>query len=1114
MYRYLIYVIICMDLFAFSGFIILHHPNPPKTHRYLIQSKHSRTQDIDTLGYRNKLDERGIQFHSLIGKTGIQVWEIPESRLSVERELAVLQDAFPDLYIEQEHEYTLAQTPNDPDFIKQTHLHNTGQDACQTGIDIGAVNAWETTTGNSNQVIVVIDGGMDLDHEDLKDNLWVNPFEIPNNNEDDDGNGYIDDVHGWDFANNDNAPEDDTFRGHGTHVAGIAAARGNNGKGVTGVCWNCKIMPLKFTDSTGRGSTSTAMKAIEYAVDMKQKGVNIVVINNSWGGGSYSRLLKEAVEETNQNNILFVAAAGNDGTDNDERPFYPASYKNNNIIAVGAIDCLGKKASFSNYGRRHVDIFAPGEAIYSTIPGDTCSYMSGTSMAAPQVSGAIALIHERYPIDDPLTLKYKLLQSGISDQQLHAKCRRGARMDIGLAVGDMKPWEAAFDLEKTTLCPGDILTCTFDGSGADNYKWYVDEQFVFENGDYYFSSLNGYDPGMHKLELRVTKGTKTYTNFNYVKIRDWTTVEIKDTVGLARSVRFSIDNPDITKHTWMTADGFILGRGPHFSVNRAGDYMLVTRDLCGYFSRDTFNVKLEGNGNHVLLGDVNGEGAVNAIDIMLMSYKHGITGPGRNCNGQPCINSDQLQFSLDWPEEYRKGIATGTNIKHADANGDGEINAFFDGEIVRQYANSPHPGYYAKKEEASNAKITLEIAKKEVYIGERIGFRFYMHGPDDTLKKVHSIAASLDLNINLREDPDLDTESTWLGTPEVDVAQTYIYDRNAPRLDFTFNRTDETGNIDLSRRRNFGGGGTIAVIEDIDTTRILSSQIPLTFTLSNLAVLDNDGNIILANPISNQRTHTVMIRIPRDTGIVRFGNFSAVCGDSGRTVTWKAWTQNMEFYELHKSTDGINFELLDINELRFNDSTMTPFRGTWTDFDTDSAYYRLIVYGREGEAYQADLFVQCTPINDIPAIHTINDNDNLQNTFDNLNAKGRYVRMYGTQRATEWGYSLYEFEVYGTPSNNRIGKSNFSQHTDPQLSIFPNPTRSKVYIQFNNPEEAHTQIKIFDLQGRIILTHELNLSAGSIERRILIRDLKPGYYLLNIRNAHVNKSKSLIIVDD
>lgn len=258
-------------------------------------------------------------------------------------------------------EHVTSTTPNDPEFNRLWGMNNT-----TNGDDIDATNAWDITQGSSQVVIAVLDTGVAYTHEDLKANMWTNPGEIAGNGIDDDGNGYVDDVHGIDVVDHDSDPWDEN--GHGTHVSGTAAAVGNNGIGVTGVSWKAKIMALRFADASGAGYDSAAIECIYYAIDMKlHHGVNIVAINASWGGyGAPDTALSNAIQAAGDAGIVFCAAAGNDAVNSDTNPYYPADYHCSNIISVGASDSNDRPASFSNYGKTSVDVFAPGVNIWST----------------------------------------------------------------------------------------------------------------------------------------------------------------------------------------------------------------------------------------------------------------------------------------------------------------------------------------------------------------------------------------------------------------------------------------------------------------------------------------------------------------------------------------------------------------------------------------------------------------------------------------------------------------------------------------------------------------------------------------------------------------------------
>jgi subtilisin family serine protease len=258
-------------------------------------------------------------------------------------------------------------------------------------------SAWNISTGSEELVVVVIDSGVLYTHPDLAGNVWINRNEIAGNGIDDDGNSVIDDVYGvnaitWGGPGTLSAagnPLDDN--GHGTHCAGILGARGNNGQGSTGINWRVKIAAAKFLSSSGSGSTSNAIKAVRYATMLRLAGHKVVVTNNSWGGGGYSQALLDAIQAGSAAGIMFIAAAGNAATNTDSTPFYPAALPSDAVISVASVTQTGALSSFSNFGATSVDIAAPGSGIASTYLNNQYAYLSGTSMAAPQISGIVAL---------------------------------------------------------------------------------------------------------------------------------------------------------------------------------------------------------------------------------------------------------------------------------------------------------------------------------------------------------------------------------------------------------------------------------------------------------------------------------------------------------------------------------------------------------------------------------------------------------------------------------------------------------------------------------------------------------------------------------------------------
>ena len=346
-------------------------------------------------------------------------------------------------YAEPNWIYQHYATSNDPYFTTSNRLWGMYGAATTPAnqFGTGAATAWAANkTGSSTVYIGIIDEGYMFAHEDLAANAGVNPGEIAGNNRDDDGNGLIDDVYGWDFAGNNSSLFDGVGDDHGTHVAGTIGGVGGNAKGVAGVVWNVKMLGAKFLGSTG-GTTANAIKAVDYFTNLKNKGLNIVATNNSWGGGGFSQGLKDAIDRAGTAGILFIAAAGNSATNNDVTASYPSGYTSANIIAVASITSTGGLSSFSQFGATTVDIGAPGSGIWSTVPvasgkGKTATVASGyasyngTSMATPHVSGAAALYASLNPGATATQIKAAIMGSATPTPSLAGKVVTGGRLNV------------------------------------------------------------------------------------------------------------------------------------------------------------------------------------------------------------------------------------------------------------------------------------------------------------------------------------------------------------------------------------------------------------------------------------------------------------------------------------------------------------------------------------------------------------------------------------------------------------------------------------------------------------------------------------------------------------
>jgi subtilisin family serine protease len=362
---------------------------------------------------------------------GIQLIEVED--VEVEEAIAILEGNPQIEYAEPNFVVSISDTfPNDPRFDELYALNNTGQTGGIPDADLDSPEGWDLQTGSSDTVIGVIDTGVDYTHPELDDNMWTNPGETPDNGIDDDGNGFVDDYFGYDFVNGDGDPFDDN--NHGTHVSGTIAAEGNNGNGITGTAWDGQIMALKFLDASGFGDTFSAIQAVEYATMM---GADLT--SNSWGGGGFSEGLAEAIAASGEEEMLFIAAAGNDSSDTDIFPHYPSSYDLDNVISVAATDDRDNLAGFSNFGSTTVDLGAPGVDILSSIPGNGYALFNGTSMATPHVAGAVSLLLAEEPGLSAEEAKDLVLSSADPIAALEGRTVTGGRLNAFNSLAELGP---------------------------------------------------------------------------------------------------------------------------------------------------------------------------------------------------------------------------------------------------------------------------------------------------------------------------------------------------------------------------------------------------------------------------------------------------------------------------------------------------------------------------------------------------------------------------------------------------------------------------------------------------------------------------------------------------
>ena len=411
-------------------------------------------------------------------------------------------------FIEPNYTFTIAETvPDDEQFENMWALDNTGQTGGLIDADIDAPEAWDLQTGSTDVVIGVIDSGIDYTHPDLAGNIWTNPGEIAGNGIDDDDNGYIDDIHGWDFSSGDADPLDG--HGHGTHVAGTIAAAGNNEIGVAGVNWNAKLMPLRFLNDAGSGSIYHALRALEYATMMGAQ-----ITNNSWIGGNYSSSMQFAIDQANAAGSIYVVCAGNDRNDNDSTPTYPASFLGDNVITVAATTHADNLSSFSNFGEESVDLGAPGSSILSTKSGGGYTTKSGTSMATPHVAGVASLLLSKRPDLAPVEVRQAILQGTDSVESLSGKTVSGGRLNAYGALMEVAPANGQFVDVQASISVGThfgIYSSTANPHTLVAILDNGDEGFTQSGFTYQSNSLVAAAYGGDNHNMRGGSGTASWT---------------------------------------------------------------------------------------------------------------------------------------------------------------------------------------------------------------------------------------------------------------------------------------------------------------------------------------------------------------------------------------------------------------------------------------------------------------------------------------------------------------------------------------------------------------------------------------------------------------------------
>lgn len=425
-------------------------------------------------------------------------------------------------------------SPVDPMYGKLWGLKNTGTNEPDrnggnsgtpgvVGADVDAEKAWSITRGSRKVVVAVIDTGIDYNHPDLKNQMWVNDKEVAGNGVDDDGNGYVDDIHGWNAEKDNGNPMDGNA--HGTHCAGTIGAEHNNGQGVSGVMSDVRLMAIKFLSDAGSGSLADAVEAIDYATKM-----NVDVMSNSWGGGGYSQALFDSITAAKNKGIVFVAAAGNDSSNNDSRPSYPASYQVDNVISVASHTAQDTLSTFSNFGKRSVHVAAPGSNILSSTPGNTYKVFSGTSMATPHVSGVVGLLISEMGRQPVKALRDRLMATTVPEAAYRKTTQGGGRVSAYNFLTDTRiprqgPDENAWRTERLSeifetahpYTDNAKVSKTYTFPGA-KYVKFVIEKYDTESGYDFVTFKDAKGAVIEKVSGAGTNYETDYTETNTVTV--------------------------------------------------------------------------------------------------------------------------------------------------------------------------------------------------------------------------------------------------------------------------------------------------------------------------------------------------------------------------------------------------------------------------------------------------------------------------------------------------------------------------------------------------------------------------------------------------------------------
>ena len=580
----------------------------------LVKYKNSVNQDKVKTNLKNKTKLKKLNLKKKYVKNKIDLLEI-DAKDSISQVVEELKKDPNVLYAQPNYKLDIMSAPSDPMFEHQWGLQNKGQETegqpGRSGVDINALNAWNLTQGSSTVVVGLLDTGVDITHNDLKDNIFVNTKEIPGNGIDDDNNGYIDDVNGWDFVNSDKTVYDDaTLDFHGTHVAGIIAAKANS-EGISGTAPKVKVLPLKFINGNW-GYTCDAIDAIEYAMKMGVK-----IINCSFGGTDDNFALKDTMANSG---ILFVCAAGNRGADVAVSPVYPACFDIPNVLSVASIDSKGVLSPYSSYGSK-IHVAAPGVNILSTTPGNTFDYFTGTSAAVPFVTGIAALLQSYVPNLTITQISQRIKENVVACTNLNGKISAGGRVDAYAALTNTKPEPDTYD------GPGnDNSTVPAGQQGGNVDTWYTMDQLAKIKEKLHYGE-SGVNPASGNFSATVNDMSvpapgfqvnisRTYNSRSDVSKefgRGWT-FGFTGRVEGTEVVDVSLPNGSVERFRLSGNVYEPEESRSKFVKNADGTYTLTTQDQYKYtFNTNRYLVKMEDRNGNAINITVDGNGKITQI---------------------------------------------------------------------------------------------------------------------------------------------------------------------------------------------------------------------------------------------------------------------------------------------------------------------------------------------------------------------------------------------------------------------------------------------------------------------------------------------------------------------